>query len=68
MVRMGVPPLRIEVLQSISRVSFDGCWERRIQFDFEGLSIPLISLEGLKRNKLAAGRPKDLVDLSELGD
>jgi len=30
MVRMGVPPLQIEILKSISGVEFDECWDRRI--------------------------------------
>jgi len=29
MLRMGNPPLRIEVLKTISGVEFDNCWERR---------------------------------------
>jgi hypothetical protein len=64
--RMGVPPLRIEVLQSISGVLFEECWERRVFIKDGELAIPLISLADLKTNKLASGRPKDLVDLEEL--
>jgi hypothetical protein len=32
----------------------------------QAISIPAISLEDLKRNKLTSGRKKDLVDLDEL--
>jgi hypothetical protein len=66
MIRMGVPPLRIEVLQSISGVSFEDCWPRRVFISDEDLEIPMISLSDLRRNKQASGRKKDLLDLEEL--
>lgn len=66
MVRMGLPPLRIEVLKKISGVEFEDCWPRRVIIDDDDLRIPVISLEDLKRNKLASGRRKDLLDLDEL--
>jgi hypothetical protein len=66
MVRMGVPPLRIEVLKKISGVEFEDCWSRRVFIDDDELRIPAISLEDLKRNKVASGRKKDLLDVDEL--
>jgi hypothetical protein len=66
MVRMGVPPMRIEVLKKISGVEFEDCWLRRVIIDDGDLQIPTISLEDLKRNKKASGRTKDLLDLEEL--
>jgi hypothetical protein len=66
MVRMGLPPLRIEVLKKISGVEFEDCWQRRVTIEDDDLRIPAISLEDLKRNKLASGRRKDLLDLEEL--
>lgn len=66
MLRMGVPPLRIEVLKLISGVEFEGCWERRVFLEDGDLTIPMISLADLKVNKRATGRPKDLLDVEEL--
>jgi hypothetical protein len=66
MVRMGMPPLRIEVIKSISGVGFEECWPRRVSIHDDELEIPMISLEDLKRNKRATGRKKDLLDLDEL--
>jgi hypothetical protein len=66
MVRMGQPPLRIEVLKKIAGVEFEDCWRRRVIIEDDDLRIPTISLEDLKRNKLASGRKKDLLDLDEL--
>jgi hypothetical protein len=66
MVRMGQPPLRIEVLKRISGVEFEECWPRRVIIEDDDLRIPMISLDDLKRNKRASGRKKDLLDLDEL--
>ncbi len=66
MVRMGQPPLRIEILKKITGVEFEECWARRMTIDYDDLKIPTISLDDLKRNKLASGRKKDLLDLEEL--
>jgi hypothetical protein len=65
-IRMGVRPLRIELLTGISGVEFDDCYPRREVMDFEGLPVPLICLADLKTNKRASGRLKDLADLDEL--
>lgn len=66
MLRMGVPPLRIEVIKRLSGVDFEDCWPRRRVIEDGDLQIPMISLEDLRRNKRAAARPKDLLDLEEL--
>jgi len=65
-VRFGVPPFRIEVLTAIDGVEFDSCRGRAVEFDIEGLPVPVISLADLKTNKRAAGRHKDLADLDNL--
>ena len=65
-IRMGVPPMRLEILTSISGVEFDACYENRIEDELDGVKINLIALDDLKRNKLASGRYKDLNDLENL--
>ncbi len=65
-VRMGVPPLRIEILTTISGVSFRDCYSHRVTAQIDGLEVPVISLEHLKINKRASGRFKDLADLDQL--
>lgn len=66
LVRMGVAPLRIEILTSIDGVEFDQCASRVVRHDIDGVAIPVISLDDLKKNKQASGRPKDLDDLEHL--
>ena len=65
-VRMGVPPLRLEILSEISGVEFRPCYARRVAAEIDGVPVQLISLEDLKLNKRASGRHKDLADLDEL--
>jgi hypothetical protein len=65
-VRMGVPPTRIEVLTGISGVTFDECYADRIVGEIDGVVVSLIDLEHLKQNKKASGRYKDLSDLEHL--
>lgn len=64
--RMGVPPFRIEVLTTISGVEFAECFADRVMADVDGVPVNVISLEHLKKNKQASGRGKDLVDLEHL--
>lgn len=64
--RMGVPPFRIEVLTSISGVSFEECYKERVVDVIDGVELPIISLRHLKINKQASGRLKDLTDLEHL--
>ncbi|MDZ4702061.1 MAG: hypothetical protein SH809_20290 [Rhodothermales bacterium] len=65
-VRIGQPPVRIEVMSSISGVVFKECYEKRTQADWDDLIVPIISLACLKQNKRASGRLKDLADLEYL--
>jgi hypothetical protein len=64
--QIGQPPRRIDILTEISGVSFDEAWAGRRRERFEDREIPFIGREELLRNKKAAGRPKDLADLSRL--
>ncbi len=65
-IRMGVPPMRLEVSNYIDGVEFDECYEDCELLKLDGLIIKLISLEHLKINKKASGRFKDLDDLENL--
>ncbi len=67
-IRMGVPPVRIELLTGVSGVSFEGCWRRRMVLDLGGLEVPVISRADLIQNKRCAGRAKDAADLEALGE
>ena len=65
-IRMGAPPMRIEVLTEIDGVSFAECFAAREVATLDGQKVNLISLPHLRRNKQASGRHKDLDDLEHL--
>jgi hypothetical protein len=65
-IRMGVPPVRIEVLTSISGVDFTSCAARAVECVLDGVPVRVISRGDLIANKRAAGRAKDLNDLENL--
>ena len=65
-IRMGVPPVRLEVITSASGVDFNECYSNREVIEIDGIPINFISLQDIKKNKHAAGRYKDLEDLEHL--
>lgn len=65
-IRMGVPPVRIEIMTSASGVHFKECYAARVVDELDGVEVDLIDLDHLKRNKRAAGRHKDLDGLENL--
>ncbi len=65
-IRMGVPPVRIEIATTISGVTFAECYAARVVDVLDGVQVGLINLTHLKINKKAAGRYKDLNDLENL--
>ena len=67
-IRMGVPPMRIEVFTDIDGVAFADCCTARVTTEIDGQTVHFISREHLRMNKKAAGRHKDLDDLEHLPD
>ena len=65
-IRLGVPPVRIEIATTISGVNFSECYQQRIEDELDGVKVNLISLQHLKLNKKACGRHQDLADLENL--
>ena len=58
LVRIGVEPLRVEILTSISGVEFDDCYGRRSMHMVDSIPIALIGRADLLANKTASGRAK----------
>jgi hypothetical protein len=65
--QIGLPPRRIDLLTSISGLSFEQAWPNRVEQTIAELRVPFIGREELILNKRASGRPKDLADLAALG-
>ena len=67
-VQLGYPPVRIDLLTSIDGVEFEGCFDRRVEIVVDGLKVPFIALEDLRRNMASSGRPQDIADLAALDE
>jgi len=65
-IRIGVAPIMIELINAISGVLFDTAWKNRVRGMYGGTTVYYLSRTDLLRNKKAAGRPRDLLDIQEL--
>ena len=65
-IQLGYPPLRIDLLTSVTGVAFEECYDEREALDVKDLQLSFIGLEGLRANKRASGRHQDLADLENL--
>jgi len=65
-IQLGYPPNRIDLLSGIEGVDFDQCYQSRVQLVIDNITLNLIDLENLKKNKKATGRTQDLADLESL--
>lgn len=65
-IRLGNPPIRIEILTVISGVDFSECYAECVIDTIDGVEVNIISLPRLIENKKANGRFKDLDDLEHL--
>jgi predicted nucleotidyltransferase len=65
-VRMGVEPIKIEILNYLEGPGFAGAYERRKTVHVEDIKIDVISLEDLYANKAAVGGQQDIADIEKL--
>jgi hypothetical protein len=66
-VQFGVPPNRVDILQSMEGVSFDEAWGDHVDLKIdEAVTAHYVSAEHLIRNKELVGRPGDIADVEEL--
>jgi hypothetical protein len=68
LLRLGHPPLQIDILNKIKGVSFATAWRNRRVVTIDGGNLPVIGLADLRKNKRATGRPKDLLDVALLDE
>jgi hypothetical protein len=66
--QIGMPPRRIDLLTSLTGLTFDHAWEARVQGRFGDLECAYLGIADLRTNKRAVGRPRDLADLEALGE
>jgi hypothetical protein len=61
-----VPPGRIDVLTSLTGITFAEAWPDRVHQALGDMSVPVIGRDAFIRNKRATGRVKDLGDIEDL--
>jgi hypothetical protein len=66
--QFGLPPYRIDVMTSVSGLTFDEAWNTRVEAEIEGVRVSILGRESFILNKRASGRKKDLADLEMLGE
>jgi hypothetical protein len=66
MVQLGHEPQRIDILTYASGLSFEEAYHNRVYVAIGDVQVPFISLDDLRTNKLAAGRPRDIADAADL--
>jgi hypothetical protein len=64
--QFGVAPTRVDVPTTIAGVSFGDAWTSRVETHLDDISISIISLHDLIRNKEAANRDSDRIHLDRL--
>lgn len=60
--QVGIVPRRIDILTSISAVTFEDAWPRRKSILVDEIPISVIGRDDLLRNKWHTGRTKDRAD------
>ncbi len=65
-IQLGYAPNRIDLILGVPGVDFEECYTKKVEEEIDGVSIPFIDLENLKKAKASAGRHQDLADLENL--
>ncbi len=66
--QIGMPPRRVDLLTSLTGLTFEQAWEARVPGRFGDADCAYIGIADLRTNKRAVGRPRDLADLEALGE
>ena len=60
--QIGVAPRRIDILTSIDGLEFKDAFSNSLKMEIEGITVHILSISDLIRNKRTTGRTKDLAD------
>jgi hypothetical protein len=66
-IQLGVPPSRIDLLTSLTGVTFDEAWASRVEAVVGETRLNFIGRDALILNKRLTGRAQDRADLEALG-
>jgi hypothetical protein len=65
-IQLGYSPVRIDIITSITDVSFESAWKKKTKGKYGDTSCFFISKEDLIRNKQGIGRAQDIADVIKL--
>jgi hypothetical protein len=64
--QIGVDPVRVDIMTSVTGLDFETAWSRRIEVDFSGVQSPVLCRADILAAKIASGRPRDRRDARHL--
>lgn len=67
-VQLGAPPVRIDVITSITGVSWEKAFSGRVNGKYGGIPVLYIGRDEFIVNKKALNRKKDIADVEALGE
>ena len=67
-VPLGFPPVRVDIITSLTGVSWEQACSGRVKGQFGDLAVYYIGRDDFIANKRALGRKKDLADLEAIGE
>ncbi|MBI3945019.1 MAG: hypothetical protein HY321_03810 [Armatimonadetes bacterium] len=67
-VQLGFPPVRVDLITSLSGVSWEEVSAHKVAGQYGEIPVPYIGREEFLANKRACGRRKDLADIEALGE
>ncbi len=67
-IQLGVPPVRIDILTSITGVSWSKAYRGKVKGRYGHIPIYFLSRADYVKNKRSIGRRKDAADLEALGN
>ena len=67
-IQLGVAPFRIDILTSLTGVSFDQAWANRVETVVGETRVNFLGRNELIRSKKLTGRAQDRADLEALGE
>jgi len=67
-IQLGVPPVRVDIITSITGVSWEAAFSGRAEGKYGDICVHFIGRTQFILNRRALGRKKDLADLEALGE
>jgi hypothetical protein len=67
-VQLGHPPVRVDIITSLTGVSWEEAWFGRVPSRFGDSMVCFLGKAEFIKNKRAVGRLKDLADIEALGE